>query len=262
MIPPGTDPEVAKRIILSISYQSLRNRVASCSRCALCQVSRPVPSDGASSPTLAVILPPPSPMAAQQGLPLVGRERDYLEESLAERAGVPWSQVRLIPSLGCRPDSRLVPTQLAELACHSNLADQLAHGGAESVLILGETALRAIRPQIKFGEACSKGWLSPVPGFGLDGRANYVSNFVTIEPRQALDNKRLRPLWESDLDFLGRIAKWKWAEMTAEFFSDNRSAWPDIIGEKLSELNPYRQEKALREFGALVEEISGKKKRK
>jgi uracil-DNA glycosylase family 4 len=260
MIAQGTNPEVIKRIALATSYTSLQNNVRNCQLCGLHKNSSPVSSQGSSSPILAIILPPPSPMASQQGLSIVGRERDFLEESLAERAGISWGKVRLIPSLGCRPDSRLVPISESERACRPNVLAQLAHGSPESVLVLGSMALRPIRPNTQFGAACSKGWLEPCPGFGLNGKANYISYFVTIEPKQALDNKGLRKIWESDLDFLGRISKWKLAELAYEFFSNNKEAYPEIIGERISDLNPYLQEKHTRLFGSIVEEIKKGKK--
>lgn len=134
----------------------LRAQILMCSGCALHKNCTPVPFDGPTPATLAVIGEAPGLLENEIGKPFQGPAGQHLRRLLTEE-GFDLSTTIFMNAVSCYPIDHAgkgrTPNALEVAACAGNLKAQMELSGASYFLVVGGVALTALRPGLKISVA-------------------------------------------------------------------------------------------------------------
>lgn len=127
----------------------VRADIHACRRCELRDgCTRPVPFAGPSPTRLAIVGEAPGAEEDKVNRPFVGASGRSIRSLLSSHRIDP-STCMILNTVCCRPPANATPKTPHLSACRDNLEAQLALADPDFVLLLGATALSAIRPDLK-----------------------------------------------------------------------------------------------------------------
>jgi len=143
--PPATDEEIAR-----MDWAELKNAIANCTRCGLCQGGRkPVYGNGAQQARWMVAAGASTAADEKERQPLSGEPGKLLANMLAAVELSRGSNVYVTNLIKCRPATAnggdRAPTAAEAAACRPYLERELALSGAGMVLTLGQVAANALQ---------------------------------------------------------------------------------------------------------------------
>ena len=128
-----------------LEWERLRTEVSSCVKCSLKQMSRnAVFGEGRENSILMVVGEAPGHDEDVQGRPFVGRSGKLLDVSLAETGFSRQTNTFIANIVKCRPPGNRAPTTKEMDACLPYLQKQIEMIRPKVLILLGNTALRAL----------------------------------------------------------------------------------------------------------------------
>lgn len=205
---PNIDPTTMAKLRGLVTRQ-----VSSCTACGLvCGMPHgPVPYTGPSDGLFTAIGEGPGPDESRLGAPFVGRSGKLLRAMLSQ-VHIGWDQVLRANVVSCWPKTTdgkgtRAPSDAEARACRENLLSQVGIGNAPFVLLVGGTALRAVRPDLKVSKIHGMIFLwtmvDPLTG------SNLWSNWVMpiLHPAAILRQRVLKEPTIQDLKLWADIVK-------------------------------------------------------
>lgn len=185
----------------------VRGRVRNCQSCPLFDLhSGPVPYAypvGPEHPKLCVVGEAPGNMEDRRGEPFVGKSGTLLRTKL-RKAGFTSTDVAYANTISCRPTSGdyrtakdRTPTHDECVACRGNLFDQLGALRAGYVLLAGQTATQAFRPDLKIGRNHGRVYV---------WEQEWVV-VITYHPSAALRNRDMERIFHDDIGLMRLLCK-------------------------------------------------------
>lgn len=159
-----------------------------------------VPGEGSSRLPVMILGEAPGREEDSRGRPFVGASGKLLRSELI-RAGVPLTQCYLTNTVKCFPDGTPNKEEIAKCV-NSYLKEEIRLLNPAYVLCLGQSALGALTPDLKIGEArgsLHRNWL----GAGEkreDGKTRPALIFPVWHPAYILRNRTKTAEWRSDLE--------------------------------------------------------------
>ncbi len=130
--------------MITISWEELLGRIASCEACDLCKCcTQKVPGQGDRSAPLMLVGEGPGEVEDREGLAFVGPAGQLLTKMLAAIA-LPRDRVYICNVVKCRPPQNRVPLPNEAAACLPYLRMQAALVRPKVIMLLGSTAARNI----------------------------------------------------------------------------------------------------------------------
>lgn len=170
----------------------VRHRITTCTRCPLHRVARcPVPFSGPVGAAVAVLGEAPGEMEDRAGEPFVGPSGQLLRTML-RRVGFDLAETVFLNTVSCYPTRTPRPEEVA--ACRGNFWAQMVLVSPTFVLVVGGTALQALRPGARISDARGEPWARRL----RDGRERVY--FPTYHPAAVLRNRLLTRPWREDLE--------------------------------------------------------------
>ena len=178
----------------------LRVTIRKCRNCPLGLTRKnPVPFDGRPPKPIAIVGEAPGRNEDDEGVPFVGRSGSMLRQMM-EANGYERKQAVVMNVICCRPPKNRTPDIEEIEACQANYDAQLELSGAWVVLLLGQSALKQYRPELKIGAARGN-------PFWMNGRV-----FIpTYHPAYILRNRSAKTVTQNDIGLAFDIAygrKW------------------------------------------------------
>lgn len=185
---------------LSRAIGTTRARTAKCEACHLARtqgypVPFSVPSRSLEGPqTFAsrarygVIGEAPGEKEVELGRPFVGKSGKYLRATM-NGIGLDTDEGSWMNAVCCRPEGNATPDMEAMQSCRPNLMDSIKASNVEYLLLLGATALKAFRPDLK---------ITQVHGMSFVWMDRYWV-MPTYHPAAVLRDKSLVKPWRDDL---------------------------------------------------------------
>jgi DNA polymerase len=102
-----------------------------------------VPGDGPGTTGIVIVGRDPGAIEVREGRPFVGQAGCLLNRELGD-IGIDRSSVHITNTVLCHTEGNKKPSVRAVQACHDRLIREIKQTGAKKVLVLGETALRAL----------------------------------------------------------------------------------------------------------------------
>ena len=128
----------------------LSDTVASCTQCDLHSTrTQTVFSRGNPEAAVIICAEAPGQSEDEQGLPLVGRSGQLLDQALRELGHNPTTDIYVCNVVKCRPPNNRRPTSNELAACWPHIEHQLNLLPARVILTLGTTSTHAITDQTK-----------------------------------------------------------------------------------------------------------------
>ena len=165
-----------------------------CEACPLRDAPGPVPAEGTPG-GLVIIGEAPGREELQVGQPFVGRSGRLLKETL-ELLGDP--PVFITNSVLCYPGKEQAPAVQAVRACSQRLWEDLQRGAPRALLLLGNTAVRAVLSSESRGILSLRGSLIEVPQLG-------VYSVPTLHPARVLRDPRAFREFSRDVEKVVRL---------------------------------------------------------
>jgi uracil-DNA glycosylase family 4 len=198
-------------------------QIVSCTRCELhAQCNGPVPFRG-NKARIAIIGEAPGNEEDLAGKPFVGPSGQLVDELLHDFALT--EEMGVLNTVSCAPHG--TPTWDHVNACAENKRAQLEYLDPTWVLLLGQVALKAVRPDLAIKGMRGRPFMN-------DGRIH----FATYHPAAALRNGNYRAALEADLETFGELVSLgpeRWTECipdkcveclnSAVWFGDEGLGW-------------------------------------
>jgi uracil-DNA glycosylase family 4 len=170
----------------------VRRRVLTCTRCQLHRVARaPVPWSGPVGASVAVLGEAPGEQEDLAGEPFVGPSGQLLRKYL-RRVGLTPSELVFVNTVCCYPTRTPRPEEVD--ACRGNFWAQMVLVRPDFVLVVGGTALQALRPGARITTERGTPWIREL----IDGGRRVY--FPTYHPAAVLRNRLLSRIWREDLE--------------------------------------------------------------
>jgi DNA polymerase len=126
-----------------VDFEEIRNDVALCSRCSLCDSRlKTVFGEGPAKTPVVLVGEAPGAKEDEAGRPFVGLSGRFLTE-LLEEEGLPREKIFITNMVKCRPPENRLPSKREMEACRSFLAAQLACIRPRLVITAGNVPTRA-----------------------------------------------------------------------------------------------------------------------
>lgn len=191
---------------MSDQLDEVHAQVLGCTKCALHQTrTKAVPGVGSSTADIMFVGEGPGAHEDAQGFPFVGSAGKFLDE-LLELAGLKREEIFIANVVKCRPvepgtppkNRRPSPDEIAE--CRDYLVAQIALIKPKVICTLGDTAMRALLPEIDRRTGISK----------LHAQAFTKGGIIYVplyHPAAALHRGQLRDVIKDDMLKLKDILK-------------------------------------------------------
>lgn len=131
---------------------AVRRQVLDCQTCPLhSTVTSPTPYAGPRTPSFCVIGEAPGPQEERRQIPFCGPSGKLLRAIMRD-VGLDPDDVLWLNTVSCHPKKAVntrTPTEAEQLWCRDNMLDQLQLGNTEYVLLVGATAVKAFRSDIR-----------------------------------------------------------------------------------------------------------------
>jgi uracil-DNA glycosylase len=205
------------------TVHQIREQIKVCRACDLFQVGRgPIPFSGPAPNFLAVVGEAPGFQEDIEGQPFVGPAGTLLRECLRDASLNP-DRITYVNTVSCYP--KRTPNAAEINACSTNLLAQLEFTNPTWVVLLGNVALKAWRPDLGITRARGKVLYPP-------GRRWKM--FVTFHPAFALRQYKGEQILRSDLVLLTEMMDAEEADRVDQLADDSCvrcGATPDELGE-------------------------------
>ena len=148
----ATTPEARRKFMRRHREQGLRITIQECRNCPLNRTRKnAVPWSGTAPKPIVLIGEAPGALEDKQGVPFVGQSGKKLDKMI-EAAGYDRTDAIVMNIVCCRPPKNRDPKREEVAACRPNYVGQLANSGAWTGVLMGNSALKQMRP----GTAISK----------------------------------------------------------------------------------------------------------
>lgn len=211
----SSDPSLRARYLSLYSHHSLTSDITSCHACTL----RPT-CEHPSPPVLPAVTDSQSPCyltILTESPGFTSTAENMLRSVLARYVGIAWDRVARLSFTYCRPSDGRRPTELESSTCqHQFLARSLAAIRSQVVLVMSESQTPFPidgRFSLPFGQ-----------GFEHEGRLFYSVQ----HPQTVLSIPGLRPAWEAELEWVGRLLHGVFVTAAKRIFTRD-STWPYLI---------------------------------
>ncbi len=179
------------------SIDSIAQKIASCSRCPLCQTRKNVvPGEGVQNPLVLVIGEGPGADEDEQGRPFVGKAGQLLDKMLAAINLSRQKNCFIANVVKCRPPMNRDPAPQEAAACRSFLDAQIHVLKPKMILAVGRVALQNLL-DTSIG-------INKMRGQFIDFKG--IPFMATYHPSALLREESLkRPAWEDLKAFKQRL---------------------------------------------------------
>ena len=179
------------------SIDSIAQKIASCSRCPLCQTRKNVvPGEGVENPLVLVVGEGPGADEDEQGRPFVGRAGQLLDKMLAAINLSRQKNCFIANVVKCRPPMNRDPAPQEASACRSFLDAQIHVLKPKMILAVGRVALQNLL-DTSIGINKMRGQIVDFKG---------IPFMATYHPSALLREESLkRPAWEDLKAFRQRL---------------------------------------------------------
>ncbi len=152
----ATTPEARRKFMRRHREQGLRITIRECRNCPLNKTRKnAVPWSGKAPKPIVLIGEGPGANEHQQGTPFVCQEGKKLDNMIVA-AGYQRDDAIVMNIVCCRPPKNRDPKPEEVAACRPNYVAQLANSGAWTAMLMGNSALKQMRPGTSISEMRGK----------------------------------------------------------------------------------------------------------
>ena len=152
----ATTPEARRKFMRRHREQGLRITIRECRNCPLNKTRKnAVPWSGKAPKPIVLIGEGPGANEDKQGKPFVGQAGKKLDQMIVA-AGYQRDDAIVMNIVCCRPPKNRDPKPEEVAACRPNYVAQLANSGAWTAMLMGNSALKQMRPGTSISEMRGK----------------------------------------------------------------------------------------------------------